>query len=94
MKKPTHVNILGVEIPLATLSLATWNVPIYATIGEYNNYYSESSPDIAEAIHEFETSQSVFKKMVNGDLLPSNKGGNYQFFNYKTLSDLAYEGSI
>jgi len=90
MKKPTHVNILGVEIPLATLSLATWNVPIYATVGEYNNYYSESSPDIAEAIHDFE---AIEPRHSSGEL-PVKTGTSYQFFNYKTLSDLAYEGSI
>jgi hypothetical protein len=89
MKKPTHVNILGVEIPLATLAQATWDAPIYATIGEYNNYYSESSPDIAEAVREFEEARSR-----NSTELPVKTGKNYQFFNYKTFSERAHEGSI
>jgi len=83
MKKPTHVNILGVNIPLATLRYATWDVPVYAVIAEYNNYYSESSPEIAKALEEHDSGK-----------LPVKAGKNYQFFNYKTLSELAYEGSI
>lgn len=89
MKNPTHVNILGVDIPLATLRYATWDAPVYAVIGEWNNYYSESSPELAEAIRKFEEFESRPSKE-----LPTMAGKNYQFFNYKTLSELAYEGSI
>lgn len=60
MKKPTHVNILGVDILLATIAYATSTVPavIHATLGEWNNYYSESSASIAKAIREFEEAES------------------------------------
>jgi hypothetical protein len=89
MKKPTHVNILGVDILLATLRYATWDAPVYATIGEYNNYYSESSPELAEAIREFEEA-----RLRNSTELPAKAGKNYQFFNYNTFSESVYEGSI
>ena len=89
MKKPTHVNILGVDIPLATIRYATWDAPIFATLGEWNNYYSESSPEIAESIREFEEAEAH-----RSGKLPVKTGTNYQFFNYKTLSEIAYEGSI
>ena len=82
MRKPTHVNILGVEIPLATIRYATWDAPVYATIGEYHTYYSESSPDIAEALLEYEKNETVFKGMANRKLIPMNMGVNRQFFKY------------
>ena len=104
MKKPTHVNILGVEIPLATLAQATWDVPIYATLGEWNNYYSEGTADILEAMNQqdyeqlkesLKAEQTVFEDVASRECkLPIAAGINRQFFNYKTLSDLAYEGSI
>lgn len=53
MNKATHVEILGVQIPLRTLESVTSTPVVYATLGEWNNYYSWSSPDIKKAIKDF-----------------------------------------
>ena len=95
MKKPTHINILGVDIPLATIAYATSTVPSLmigdyadymnmselATLGEWNNYYNESSLDIAKAIKAWEEEDY-------------RAGINRQFYSYNTLSEAAYDGSI
>ena len=41
MKKPTHINILGVDIPLATIAYATSTVPSLM-IGDYADYLNMS----------------------------------------------------
>ena len=91
MKKPTHVNILGVEIPLLTIAYATSTVPgpVYATLGEYHTYFSESDLEILKSISTFE---ELAANRSQG--LRASDGVNRQFFTYKTLSDAVYDGSI
>ena len=106
MTKPTHVNILGVDIPLATIQYATSTSPvIYATLGEWNNYYSEGTADILEAMnredheqlkHSLKAERTVFEDLASRDngRLPVHAGINRQLFQYNTLQDTAYDGSI
>jgi hypothetical protein len=89
MKKPGHVNILGVEIPLATIAYATSGIPVFATLGEYHTYFSESDLEILKSIGTFEELESNRPQ----GLRPSS-GVNRQIFMYDTLSKPAYDGSI
>ena len=83
MKSRTHISILGVQIPLLGLAYVTSTPPtcIIATIGSYEDRYSYSSPDIAEAIADFEKAP----EHPNG-YLPTKAGRSYQFFNYSLLT--------
>lgn len=107
MKRPPHVNILGVDIPLATIAYATSTVPgpTHATLGEWNNYYNESSPDIAKVLKEWEEedyrncidslkSDSHLFLQAAERRIPMHMGISRQLFQYGTLSDPAYDGSI
>ena len=82
MKKPTTVSILGVEIPLDTIQYTTSTPPaIHAVIGEWNNYYSEMSEDIAKAIDEFEALPIQLRPAIL-----TEPGKQCQFFTYSTLT--------
>lgn len=80
-KEPTHVSILGVDIPLATIAYATSTAPvIYAELGEYNVYYSECDRDILKSLNAFEALATR-----RDGRLPVHKGINRQIFTYGTL---------
>lgn len=86
MDSRTHVEILGVQIPLRTLASVTSTPIVYATLGEYKTYYSVSSPDIAKAIKAFEASEyKAMKCLFNPNppfTIPRPEGISRQLFTY------------
>jgi len=91
MKKPaTHVKILGVEIPLATLRFATSTVPygytsyIFGTEAMFNKWWPDDLKDLFKA-------PSVFEKLASrrDGRIPCKAGVSHQFFQYDILSEKA-----
>ena len=83
----THVEILGVQIPLRGLAFVTSTPPqsVWATISSYQNRYSVSSPGIAKAIAAFNKAAEGKKTLK---VIPITAGVNRQFFSYAPLSSV------
>jgi hypothetical protein len=85
------VNILGVDIPLATIAYATSGLPTFATLSDWVCHFNESDLEILKSVDK-----TVFDRLASRDSgkIPFHAGVNRQIFQYKNLSKQAYEGSI
>lgn len=93
MKKPqTHVNILGVEIPLATIAYATSTPRLCATLGDWHSYFSAGDVDLLKSL----TMPSAFEALASrrSGHIPVDAGVSRQFFTYaeSPVKSPAYDG--
>jgi hypothetical protein len=97
MSSRTHVSILGVQIPLDKLASVTSTPVVYATLGDWTNYYSYSSPDIHKTILAWEAAElkalkplfspdPPFKAIASRKVVPINTSVNRKFFEYAPLT--------
>jgi len=72
----THVSILGVQIPLDKLASVTSTPVVYATLGEWHNYYSS---DWMKALFD---PNPPFAQLAERKVIPIDAGARRQFFSY------------
>jgi hypothetical protein len=91
-KSATHVTILGVKIPLATLAYSTSTVQP-AIISEYADYMTFS--EFLTKTLKDSSENTIFKDVAERRSIPCKVGKQMQFFQYDNLgTDAMYEGSI